>query len=278
MNKTFLKRFVVGELLPKRFICSLLIIYSLMIPYAFWCSDQIIFQLRKASYSDDPSFLKLTTADGAKISALYLPNSHATYTILYSHGNAEDLGDVKSGLENLAEIGFSVFAYDYHGYGTSQGKPSEQNAYLDINATYDYLTQHLLIPPNRIIVYGRSVGGGPSVDLATRKSVAGLILESPFTTAFRVATRIPILPFDKFRNIEKIPNVHCPVLVMHGKKDRIIPFSHGEDLFKCANEPKCCLWVDKAGHNDLPWVTGELYGKTLKSFSELIDQIQSHID
>jgi len=111
-------------------------------------------------------------------------------------------------LERLHKAGFAVFAYDYQGYGTSQGKPSEQNAYRDIDAAYQYLTAQLKLPSERIIVYGRSTGGGPSVDLASCQRVAGLILESTFTSTFRVITRVPLYPFDKFANLSKISSVH----------------------------------------------------------------------
>ena len=84
------------------------------------------------------------------------------------------------------------------------------------------------------------------MDLASRKSVAGLIVESAFTKAFLVVTRIPIVPFDKFANIDKIKKVRSPVLVIHGTSDSVIPFSHGQQLFAAANEPKRFLWVEGA--------------------------------
>jgi fermentation-respiration switch protein FrsA (DUF1100 family) len=275
MNSKFsMRKLLIGDFSLKRFSCSTILIYGCLALYAYFGAERIIFQPQKASYSDSQEILKLKTQDGIHISALYLPNAKATYTILYSHGNAEDLGDLKPMLEDLNALGFSVFSYDYHGYGTSRGEPSEKNAYQDINAAYAYLTEHLKIPPNRIILYGRSVGGGPTVDLASRQKVAGLVLESSFVTAFRVLTRIPIVPFDQFSNNRKLLKVYCPTLIMHGKKDRVIPFHHGEKLFAMANEPKRCLWVDKANHDNLPWIAGDLYAKTLRQFTESIDQLQ----
>jgi hypothetical protein len=139
-----------------------------------------------------------------------------------------------------------------------------------VDTAYEYLTQKLGVLPERIIIYGRSVGAGSAVELAARKPVAGLIMESAFTSAFRVVVPIPILPFDKFRNIDKIKRVKCPVLVMHGKGDEVVPFQHGQRLFSAAPEPKRSLWVDEASHNDFLWVAGEQYGKTLREFVELI--------
>lgn len=270
MDKHRLKSLLVGEFSFKRLMRSLLIIYAFLCGYAFFFSDGLIFQPQPPSYKDTKQILKLTTADGVQISAVYLPNPQAKYIFLYSHGNAEDVGDLQPVFIQLQDMGFAVFGYDYHGYGTSKGKPSERNAYLDIYSAYNYLTQHLGIPPQRIIAYGRSVGGGPAVDLAVRKPLAGLILESTFRTAFQVLTRIPLLPFDKFRNIDKIKRVHCPVLVMHGKLDRVVPFSDGQQLFAAANQPKRYLWVDTAGHNDVMDVVPEQYAKALREFSELV--------
>jgi fermentation-respiration switch protein FrsA (DUF1100 family) len=270
MDKQKLKRLLVGDFSFKRLVRTLIFIYVLLCLCAYFFSDKIIFQPQRSSYQDTQQIIKLTTADGVQISALYLPNPQARYTILYSHGNAEDLGDLLWVFTELRDMGFSVFGYDYHGYGTSQGSPTERNTYRDINAAYNYLTQQHGIPPQRIIAYGRSVGTGPAVDLATRQKVGGLILESPFLTAFRLMTRIPIVPFDKFRNIDKINRVHSPILLMHGRRDEVVPFSNGQKLFEAANEPKRFLWVDAARHNDLMEVAPKQYAVALREFAELV--------
>ncbi|HEY9652779.1 MAG TPA: alpha/beta hydrolase [Coleofasciculaceae cyanobacterium] len=270
MDKRTLRRLLIGDFTVKRLVRSILFIYACVCLYVFFTADSKIFLPQPSSYQDTREIIKLTSPDNIQISALYLPNQASRYTILFSHGNAEDLGDIQPVLEQLHRIGFSVLAYDYRGYGTSQGTPSEHNAYRDIDAAYNYLTQNLGIPSQQIIAYGRSVGGGPTVDLAVRKPIAGLILESAFTSAFRVVVPFPILPFDKFRNIDKIKTVKCPVLVMHGKADDIVPFQHGQRLFAVAPEPKRYLWVDEASHNDLMWVTGDRYAATLKEFAELL--------
>lgn len=231
----------------------------------------MIFKPQIANYEDSQEIIKLNIGK-EKISALYLPNSTAKYTILYSHGNAEDLGDIRPILESLKSSGYSVFAYDYRGYGTSEGKPSERNTYQDINAAYNYLTQELKISPNNIIVYGRSVGGGVAVDLASRQPVGGLVMESAFITAFRVVTKIPLFPFDKFRNIDKIKRVQCPVLVLHGTADEIIPLWHGQELFAAVNQPKQSFWIEAAGHNDLIFVAGSRYPKIMQDFLKFLNQ------
>ncbi|NJP08523.1 MAG: alpha/beta hydrolase [Leptolyngbyaceae cyanobacterium RU_5_1] len=256
----------------KWIVRSLLLLYLALTLFAFVFSNGLIFQPHAASYRDTADTLKLLTSDGEQISALYLPNSQATYTLLYSHGNGSDLGDIRPLLAAVQRIGFAVFAYDYRGYGTSQGSPSEQNTYRDIDAAYHYLTTSLQVPPDRIILYGNSVGAGPSIDLASRQPVAGLIVEGAFTSAFRVMTRIPILPFDRFNNIHKIKSVRCPVLVVHGTDDAVIPFHHGQTLFNHANQPKQFLVIEGANHNDLAEVAGIRYSNSLQEFIQLVDQ------
>jgi hypothetical protein len=202
--------------------------------FAYFLSDSMIFLPHPSSYRDSPEVLKITTASGKKISALYLPNPVARYTLLVSHGNAEDLGDDRYWLEDLRRAGFSIFAYDYEGYGTSEGKPGEQSLYEDEAAAYDFLAVILKTEPDRIIIFGRSVGTGPATYIAARRPSAGLILQSPFVSAFRVLTKIPLLPFDKFPNGKYIRHVHSPVLIMHSHGDSVIPFWHGQKMFDLA--------------------------------------------
>lgn len=247
---------------------------TLMFIGAFF-TDHIIFQPPPAGYRDDASILKLRTADGARISALYFPAPNATFTLLFSHGNAEDIGYDTPFLQAIRDAGFAVFAYDYHGYGTSEGKPSERHVYEDSEAAYSYLTDTLHVPSSRIICWGRSLGGAAAVDLAVRHPVGGLIMESAFTSAFRVLTMFPLLPFDKFSNLEKIRKVRCPVLVIHGRRDGVINFYHGQTLFAAANEPKLFYWVDEAGHNNLARVAGGSYLEELRKFGEFVDHSKS---
>jgi abhydrolase domain-containing protein 17 len=250
-------------------------IYLVLLAIAILFSEQLIFQPPPAGYQDSAAILKLTSSDGAKISATYLVNRAATFTILFSHGNAEDIGYVAPLLQHITNAGFSVFAYDYQGYGTSDGKPTEIHAYDDEHAAYRYLVETLHIPPSKIIAFGRSLGTGPATELASRCPVAGLILESTFTSAFRVMTRASLLPFDRFNNLRRIKNVHCPVFVIHGTEDTVINISHGRELFAAANQPKQSLWVKGAGHNDVEMVAGSRYAESLGAFANLIRHYQT---
>ncbi|HEY6967730.1 MAG TPA: alpha/beta hydrolase [Candidatus Angelobacter sp.] len=259
----------------KRMLFLIIGLYLALVVVAILLSDRLIFLPHPSSYQDGPEITKLTTRTGKKISAIYLANPTAKFTLLISHGNAEDLGDDRFWLDELHRAGFSILAYDYDGYGTSEGKAGEQAAYDDEGAAYDYLTATRRIPADSIIIYGRSVGSGPAVHLAARKPVAGLILQSPFVSAFRVLTRIPLLPFDKFPNYKDIRNVHCPLLIIHGDSDTVIPSWHGKKLYELANEPKKYVPVPGADHNDLQMVAGKSYMESLQQFVESINQARS---
>ena len=270
MDKQQVIKLLIGDFTWQRLVKSLVFIYIFFAVFVYFRADSMIFLSQPSSYQNDPTILKLRSGENTNISATYLLNTQAKYTILYSHGNSEDLGDIKQILEKLHAWGFSVFAFDYRGYGTSQGKPTESHAYEDINSAYNYLTQNLKIPPKKIIVLGRSVGGGSAVNLAMQKPVAGLIIESSFISAFQVIVPFRILPFDKFPNLGNIKKVKCPILVIHGKADNIIPFTHGEKLFNAATSPKLYLWVEEANHNDLFSIAEEKSRQTLQEFTNLI--------
>lgn len=264
-----LHKLFVGEFSLKRVIRSAILIPICcligLLGYGYMFTDRIIFQPPLPGYKDSEQIIKLSTEDGTKISAMYLRNESAKYTVIYSHGNAEDLGTVRHKLIELYSMGFSVLGYDYHGYGTSEGGPTERAVYQDIDAAYDYLTNDLHISSDHIILHGFSLGGGIAADLASRKPVGGLILESTFVSAFRVLTYVP-MPFDQFTTLAKLKNIKCRVLIIHGRADRVVGFWHGETIYDNAGEPKQFLWIDNAGHGDAAYVAGEQYKHAIKNF------------
>jgi abhydrolase domain-containing protein 17 len=270
------KKLVIGEFSFKRMISSLITIPILLYVgfgvYAYFFADSLIFQPQPQLTKDDNSVFKLTTPNGEKISAKFFKNETATFTILYSHGNAEEINELSPFFHELSKAGFNVLAYEYRGYGSSDGKPSEKNAYEDIETAYNYLVNERNIFPEKIIIHGRSLGGAVSIDLASRKKCGGLIVESSFVSAFRVATKVAIYPFDKFESIRKIDSLKCPILFIHGKSDTLIPIWHGEKLFAKANEPKSFFKVENAGHNDLVLVAGKSYFESIRDFSATISK------
>ena len=242
--------------------------YAGVAAWAWFYSDRMIFLPPPPGYRDTPEVLKVPTKDGEHIAAIYLANPASTYTLLLSHGNGEDLGSVLPLLPGLASLGFSVFAYDYRGYGLSDGSPVGAARLRRYRRRLRLPDGKLRVAPETIVAYGRSLGAGAAVDLAARRPVGGVILESPFLTAFRVMTRVPLFPFDKFRNVDKIGRVRCPLLILHGEADEIVPFWHGRRLFDKAPGPKTFVAIPGAHHNDLMWVAGARYGQALRDFEE----------
>jgi alpha-beta hydrolase superfamily lysophospholipase len=273
MQKETLKRIFIGQLSLKRLVKSIVFIYLSIVLIGCTVSDSMIFMPPRKSYSLDPKMVMITTQGGEKICAYYFENSRAEFTLLYSHGNAEDIGRNRFVFERFVEKGFSVLAYDYRGYGLSEGKPSEKNAYEDASAAYAYLTEQVGVPANKIIPFGRSLGGSLAVGIAAEKPVGGLILQSAFTSAYRVVTHVPIFPFDKFKNLDKIDKINCPVLIMHGSKDRIIKPWHGKALYKAATEPKSYLMVEGIGHNDdMATAAWDQYWQAIEELTEKISK------
>ncbi|KAJ8601965.1 hypothetical protein CTAYLR_004463 [Chrysophaeum taylorii] len=179
-------------------------------------------------------------------------------TILYSHANAEDLGLSLPFLDVLSRFcGADVLAYEYSGYSISSGEPSEEGCINCIDAALAYLVDECHVPAQRIIAYGRSIGSGPTVDLASRTpNLGGMILQSPIASAGLVV--LPpslckvLASFDLFRNYEKIDKVRCRTLVIHGKNDTMVPFDHAQMLFPQIRDKHPPLWIEGAGHHDMP--------------------------
>lgn len=206
--------------------------------------------------------VELTSADGTRLHAWWCPvpaavNGAVPGAIFHCHGNAGNLSH-RAGIirEWLGVLGLPVFIFDYPGYGRSAGKPGENACYAAADAAYDWLTQTRKIPPEQIVLYGDSLGGGVAVDLALRKPHRALILARPFTSIPDMAQlQFPWLPArwlvrNRFDNLEKIGRCDRPIFIAHGDCDRIVPFSHGERLFAKAPEPKHFVRMHGCDHND----------------------------
>ncbi|MGJ8653338.1 MAG: alpha/beta hydrolase [Opitutaceae bacterium] len=242
------------------------VLYLGGIVFAYTQAHGMIFPKVEASYQDSAGIIKLDTSDGERISAYHLKSESSPKLLLYSHGNGEDIGHARPLLEAIHERGYSVFAYDYPGYGTSTGTPSESGVFAAAEAAYRYATETLGYKPADITLYGRSLGSGPSCWLAEQYPVGGLILDGAFSSTFRVMTHVRILPWDYFNNIARLPKIDCPMLVLHGKQDRTVPFSHAVKNAQVAKGSVKTLWHDTAGHNDLIEQLGTKYWDTVLPF------------
>jgi fermentation-respiration switch protein FrsA (DUF1100 family) len=196
--------------------------------------------------------------DGVELNGWFYPatphSPRAHLGILVCHGNAGNISHRLELYQTLLETGVSVFAFDYRGYGRSQGRPSEEGTYLDALAAHAWLRRKGQAAPN-IILFGESLGGGVASELCLREETGGLILQSTYTSIPDIGAELfPWLPVRWLSTIQydtrgKLPRVKVPVLVMHGRHDELIGFHHGERNFAAANEPKL-FWEIKGGHND----------------------------
>ncbi|URR36051.1 alpha/beta hydrolase [Thermosynechococcus sp. HN-54] len=267
---SWLQDWILGEWSWLRLGRSALLIYLIIAVYLCFGVDALIFHPPRPTYSLSEEIRLIPVGWGDRLAVRYVANPEADFTLLFSHGNGEDLGMVEPFLERLRQWGFAVLAYDYRGYGLSSSTPTERHAYEDARAAYTYLTEELRVPPEQVILYGRSLGGGVATELATQVAIAGLVLESTFTSIFRVVVPFPLFPFDRLINRDKLPHVQAPVLILHGTADSIVPFSHGKHLFAIAREPKFALWVEGADHNDFVEVAGDRLRTALEEFATFL--------
>jgi abhydrolase domain-containing protein 17 len=197
--------------------------------------------------------------------------------LIYAHGNAEDIDQLEPWIQELSDVlGVNIIAWEYSGYGDSRLSeddsmtpivPKEAYCYANALAVYDYLIQQG-VSANNIMVFGRSLGTGSAVELATRRQVRGLILQSPMMSAIRVVQRTGItLPMDIFANIDKMRHIRAQTLVIHGTDDRVIPIRHGQKIFSAIPQRLgTACFIEGAGHNNIESEFALLYTSCLKEW------------
>ncbi|XP_002968426.2 alpha/beta hydrolase domain-containing protein 17B [Selaginella moellendorffii] len=221
---------------------------------------------------DHVDVVSMKTKRGQDIVGIYVHHSAARLTLLYSHGNAADLGQMYELLVELSvHLRVNVMGYDYSGYGASSGKPSEANTYADVEAAYQCLERDYGVRQEDVVLYGQSVGSGPTVDLAARlPKVRGVVLHSPILSGLRVMYPVKrTYWFDIYKNIEKIRRVNCPVLVIHGTSDEVVDCSHGKQLWDLCKEKYEPLWLKGGGHCNL-----ELYPEYIRHLRKFIMSLE----
>ncbi|WOL01354.1 protein ABHD17B-like [Canna indica] len=231
-----------------------------------------VVRFNRFPHRENVEVLRLPTRRGTEIVAIYVHNPMAASTLLYSHGNAADLGQMYELFVELSvHLRVNLLGYDYSGYGQSSGKPSEQNTYADIEAAYKCLLENYGAKEEEIILYGQSVGSGPTVDLASRlPHLRAVVLHSPILSGLRVMYPVKrTYWFDIYKNIDKIGSVNCPVLVIHGTSDEVVDFSHGRKLWELCNEKYEPLWLKGGKHCDL-----ELFPEYIKHLKKFISMVE----
>jgi uncharacterized protein len=207
--------------------------------------------------------LYFTAADGTRINGWFVraaspnPLGH----ILFAHGNAGNIGDRSPVLALLAAAGFDVLIFDYRGFGRSAGRPSERGVYLDARAARETLLARPGVDPNRVVYLGKSLGGGVMTELAVRYRPAALVLMSTFTGLRDAASAVyPFLPKpfvpNAFPSLRRIRSLRCPVLIMHGDDDELLPVRMAYELYAAAPEPKRLHIYPGGRHNDLILIPG----------------------
>lgn len=216
----------------------------------------------------------LTTADGVKLHAWYFPGPTNGPVAILCHGNGGNISHRLDLYDVLLVEGIGVLAFDYRGYGNSEGSPGEEGTYRDAVAAYDWLVDSG-IATNRIIAFGESLGGGVATELCRRRAVVGLILQSTYTSTTDLGAELfPWLPVRmvgriKYNTVEKLPEVTLPVLVMHSAADTLIPMHHGRRNFEQANEPKLFHEI-RGDHNDPLIVDREAFAEGIRRFLKLV--------
>lgn len=210
------------------------------------------------------------TDDNVTLHGWYF-NAPRKETFLFFHGNAGNISDRLDNVVKLVKTGFPVFIFDYRGYGKSLGSPTEKGTYKDASAAWKVLIEQKRVVPSDVILFGRSLGGAIAVDLAVKKKPGFVILESTFTSVRELSSTIlPLFPQiivpDIYPSIRKIGSVKSPVLFIHGTRDSLIPFRHGQKLYEKAGNPKDFYAVEGGDHNDTYIVAGTEYFERLTTF------------
>jgi fermentation-respiration switch protein FrsA (DUF1100 family) len=260
------------------------LLYLAMVVWLYLFQERLLFLpgVPDRELSADPATVGLPfeettirTQDAETLHGWWLPADGADLSVLFLHGNA---GNISHRLDSLAlfhRLGVNVLIIDYRGYGRSSGTPSEQGVLRDAEAAWVYLTENKDISPDRIIVFGRSLGGAAAAWLTSRVDAGGLILESTFTSVPDAAADVywwlPVRWLSRLRLDTRhwLGKVHCPVLIVHSRDDEIIPFHHARHLYEAA-PPDKRLFALKGDHNSGFLLAGEGYLRVLRDFLQRV--------
>lgn len=246
-----------------------LLLYIFQPRFIYFPQSKIDFTPDMAGLSFEDIYFK--TEDDVLLNGWFIPVDDARKTLLFFHGNGGNISHRLESMKIFHEMGLSVFIIDYRGYGQSQGTPSEQGTYQDAEAAWQFLTETRGVSDENIIIFGRSMGGAVATWLASRVTPNLLILESTFTSVADVAKHYyPYLPTHlltriKYASVDRIGDIHIPILISHSQTDEIIPYKYGRALFEKARAPKSFLEL-KGGHNDGFIISGRSYIDGIENF------------
>jgi fermentation-respiration switch protein FrsA (DUF1100 family) len=266
------------------FVCISAALYLLVCAAAYMAQAKLVFfpgpppRLTPAAIGLSYEDAQLTTRDGEQLHAWFIgplptppartPNERTptertpNCAILVCHGNAGSIEDRLHLAEAFSQMDLAVLLFDYRGYGGSSGAPTEEGLYADAEAAYAYLTTARGFPPDRVIVYGESMGGAVAIELAASQKTAALIVEDTFTSLADTGARhypwLPVRWLTRFRfdSLAKVGHIEAPKLFIHSRDDEIVPYELGRALFEAAREPKQFL-ATSGSHNSGGFTIGK---------------------
>ena len=258
-------------------VITVIIVYILFAGFLFITQSRYVYYPEHVITSD-PSYIGLPfenvsiqTEDNLTLSGWYIPKENSLGVVLFCHGNAGNIGHRLESIRLFHQLGLDILIFDYRGYGQSEGKPTEEGTYKDAEAVWQYLVEERHTNPEKIVIFGRSLGGAIASWLASRHTPGLLILESTFTSLPDIAANLyPYLPVRlllrfKYNTTEYLGEVDCPTLIIHSRDDEMMPFAHGQQLFEIAPKPKEFLEITGT-HNEGFITSGVRYEEGLRTF------------
>ncbi len=242
-----------------KLLATLIIVYLLILLIIFLSQRKLLYHPSENNYLEENLLshkvekIKISSNNSINLESWYFLKNSNFKTLVFFHGNAGSLENRIHKLNHLSNLDINYLIFAYRGFSGNKGMPTEKGIYEDANAVIYWLNSKGVMRDN-IILYGESLGAAVAIEIAKNKNFAGIILESPFTSMEEIAKiYYPYIPVrlllkDKYKTNEKISNVNSPILVMHGKKDQIVPFDMGKKIFNLAKNPKYNFFVDYDDH------------------------------
>jgi hypothetical protein len=242
-----------------KFIILIISIYLVLLIFLYFYQGKLLYHPNVNSYTEVdnliPKIEKVTiiTSDNHNLLGWFHKKDISKKTILFFHGNAGSLENRIYKLNHFGNFDLNFLIIAWRGFSENSGKPNEKGLYDDARSTLRWL-KSIGIKEEKIILYGESLGTAVAIEIAQNKNFAGIILESPFTSMVEMGKKfysffpVGLLLKDRYESIGKIKNIHFPVLVMHGKKDKIVPFKMGKKIYDSANSPKSYYFSEYGDH------------------------------
>ena len=240
-------------------IITIILCYLLILVFVFFYQRNLLYHPFENNYSTDQANFSykevfIPSSNGNNLKGwFHIKNLDEKKTLIFFHGNAGDLTNRIYKLNLIKDFDINFLIVAYRGFSGNKGKPTEMGLYQDAKSALNWL-KNQKINDDQIIIYGESLGTAISIEVAQNREFAGIILESPFTSMVEAGKfYYPYLPVslllkDRYETIKKLENINSPILVMHGKKDKIVPFHMGKQVFEKANKPKFSYFPDNDDH------------------------------